>query len=672
VAELLLELLSEEIPARLQRRAEDDLKRLLAEALKERQLGSTAIRTYSTPRRLAAVIEGLPKTQPDVVEERRGPRPDAAPQAIEGFLKSTGLTRSQLEERNDPKGAFLYAVVHKKGRATADVMAEGLPSLIARFPWPKSMTWGEGTLRWIRPLQSILCLFDGAVVPFAVDGLASGDTTEGHRFLSGKTFAVKNFQDYKHKLNKNYVLLDATGREHVIHQQAAKLARKKGLTVVEDPALLSEVAGLNEWPVALLGSFDPAFLDVPEEVLVAVMRYHQKFFSLRKGTKLAACFISVANTKTVDGGKAVVKGNERVLAARLSDARFFWEQDVKIPLAEQAKRLSGVVFHQKLGTVADRVTRIEAVAAKIAPLVPGCDAKALARGAALCKADLVTGMVGEFPELQGIMGGHYAKAQGEGTAVAEAIRGHYSPRGPSDPTPKAPVSVALALADKVELLSAMFGADEKPTGSKDPFALRRAALGAIRLIVENNLRIGLYKDLGFSDELVAFFEDRLKVQQREQGVRHDLIEAVFSTGGEDDLVRLLARVKALENFLKTPDGVNLLAGYKRALSIVAIEEKKDGKSYAGAFQANSQAEPAEQVLFDALQSAKEKIKTALAGENFVAGMKAVAALRAPVDSFFDNVRVNVEDLGVRENRLRLLAGIREGLKPVADFSKIEG
>jgi len=672
VAELLLELFSEEIPARMQRRAEEDLKRLLAEALKERELASTSIQTYSTPRRLAAVVEGLPKTQPDVTEERRGPRPDAPAAAIEGFLKSTGLQRSQLEARDDPKGKFLYAVVRKKGRATADVLALALPQLIGKFPWPKSMTWGEGKLRWIRPLQSILCLLDGAVVPFEMDGVKSGNTTEGHRFLSGKTFAVKNFKDYKHKLVKNYVLLDAKNREKVIREQVKKLAKAKGLTAVEDEALLTEVAGLSEWPVALIGSFDPKFLEVPEEVLMAAMRHHQKFFPLKKGAKLAPHFISVANTKTIDGGKAVIKGNERVLAARLADARFFFEQDAKIPLEQQARKLAGIVFHEKLGTVGDRVKRIEATAAKIAPFVSGCDAKALARAARLCKADLVSGMVGEFPELQGIMGGHYAKAQGAGSEVAGAIRDHYSPRGPNDRIPLAPVSVALALADKIELLASMFGAGEKPTGSKDPFALRRAALGAIRIIVENNLRIGLQKDLGLSNELLAFFEDRLKVQQKEKGVRHDLIDAVFSTGGEDDLVRLLARVGALQSFLKTPDGANLLVGYKRAGSIVAIEEKKDGTSHAGKLDPSLLKEKEEKALFAALQNAQAKIAPALQAEKFESAMRALAELRSPVDDFFGHVRVNVEDAHLRENRLKLLSEIRTALLPVADFSKIEG
>jgi len=664
VAELLLELFSEEIPARMQPRAEADLKRLLEAALTENSLEFQKVNTYSTPRRLTAHISGLPLITADVKEQRKGPKIDAPEQAIAGFSKSAGLAPGQLSKRD----GYLYATIEKKGRATSDVLAEALPGIITKFPWPKSMRWGAGKLRWVRPLHSILCILDCRVVPFEVDGIASGSATAGHRFLSPGSFEVTDFADYKHKLNKAHVILDAVDRKHVILAFAEKLAKKQGLDLIPDDGLLQEVAGLVEWPVVLMGGFDRAFLEVPEEALISEMRHHQKYFSLKKGGKLAPNFIFAANIVASDGGKAIIAGNERVLSARLSDAKFFWDQDRKIKLEDRLPALKNIVFHEKLGSIADRSVRIEKLARDIAPFIPGCDAKAASRAAKLAKADLASGMVGEFPDLQGIMGRYYAKEQGEDEEVANAISDQYSPKGPNDSCPTTPVSVALALADKLELLTSMFGIDEKPTGSKDPFALRRAALGVIRLIVENNIRMPLDVSAG----VLAFLADRLKVQQREKGVRHDLIDAVFSRGGEDDLVRLLARVAALQNFLTSDDGENLLAGYKRAVNIVKIEEKKEGKSHAGKVDAKLLKEKEELALYDGLEMAKGTLSKALKQEDFKAAMAAVANLRKPIDAFFDKVTVNVEDKETRANRLKLLAGIRAALMPIADFSKIEG
>lgn len=669
MADLLLELFSEEIPARMQPRAEEDLKRLLEGALKDAGLHFDSIDTYSTPRRLTAHVTGLPKNQPDVREERRGPKVGAPEQAVAGFSKSAGLPADKLVE----KDGYLYAKIEKKGMETSQLLSLTLPDLIAKFPWPKSMRWGSGKFRWVRPLHSILCILDGKVVTFEVDGVKSGNTTQGHRFLSEGSFAVKDFADYKQQLNKNYVMLDPADRKKVILAGAEKLAKKQGLTLVSDESLLTEVAGLVEWPTVLMGSFDKAFLDVPEEVLMSEMQHHQKYFPLKKGNKLAPNFICVSNIPGTNGGRAIVAGNERVLSARLHDAKFFWDQDRKVKLEDRLPKLKEIVFHEKLGTVAERSARIEKLAGKIAAFVPGCDATKATRAAKLAKADLVSGMVGEFPELQGVMGGYYAKAEGEGEDVANAIRDQYSPKGPSDDCPKAPVSVALALADKIELLTLMFGIDEKPTGSKDPFALRRAALGVIRLIVENKLlHFRLQHELGISDDVMAFLADRLKVQQKEKGVRHDLIDAVFSLGHEDDLVRILARVSALQKFLKTKDGENLLAGHKRAVNIIRIEESKDSRPYLDKVDRKLLKDKEEIALDRALQAARRTIDQALMEEDFEGAMAAVAALRGPIDAFFDNVKVNVDEGKIRENRLRILAGIRVALMPIADFSKIEG
>ena len=688
--ELLLELFSEEIPARMQARAGADLERLMAAALKEARLDFSRMEAYATPRRLALVVEGVPERQPDLTEERRGPRVDAPEKAIEGFRRSLPAG-AVLEERDTPRGRFLYAVIAHEGRATAAVIAGIVPDILSRFPWPKAMRWGEGSLRWVRPLQSILCLFDGAPVDFAVDGIRSGTTSRGHRFLAPEPFKVTGFADYREKLKKAKVILDPAARRGRIEAKAAKLAREAGLELVPDAAMIEENAGLTEWPYPLLGHFDPAFLDVPEEVLVSAMRHHQKYLTLRDPAtgRLAPAFICVANTQAPDGGKAIVAGNERVLGARLADARFFWEQDLKVPLEARLPALAEIVFHDKLGSMAERVARIEALAAHIAGHhVKDAPLDQVRRAARLSKADLVTGTVGEFPELQGIIGARLAAAQGEPEPVARAIEEHYAPKGPDDRCPVEPVPVALALAEKLDTLVGFFAIGETPTGSKDPFALRRAALGVIRLIVENGLRTGLlplfeagaelYRnqnravDLSAPD-LLAFFAERLKVQQRERGVRHDLIDAVFSLGGEDDLVRLLKRVEALADFVATEDGAHLLAGYKRAANIVRIEEKRDRTRYGDAAVDPARlVAPEEQRLHAALNEARAAARAALEREDFAGAMRALAGLRAPIDAFFDAVTVNAEDADLRRNRLALLAEIRAAVNTVADFSRIEG
>lgn len=666
MAELLLELFSEEIPARMQPRAEADLKRLLEAACKENSLKFQDVTTYSTPRRLTARITGLPAKTPDIREERKGPKAGAPAQAVEGFSKSVGLSPDQLVE----KDGYLYAKIEKKGRASADVLSEIIPIIIYKFPWPKSMRWGAGKFKWVRPLHSMMCILDGKVVPFEVDGIKSGNQTQGHRFLSPGAFEVSDFADYKRKLNKAYVMLDAADRKKVILAGAEKLVKSKSLSL-GIPHNIIEIVGLVEWPVVLMGNFDKSFLTIPMEAVISEMRDHQKYIPVVDGEGLAPNFIFVSNIKTSDNGKAVIAGNERVLAARLSDAKFFWEQDRKVPLENHLPKLKGIVFHDKLGTVSERVSRIEKISKKIAEVI-GANEKHVLRAARLSKADLVTGMVGEFPNLQGLMGCYYADDQGEDPEVYEAIKSQYMPQGPKDLCPRVPVSIALALADKLELLTSMFGIDEKPTGSKDPYALRRAALGVIRLIVENDLRIQLQKDLGVSSDVMAFLADRLKVQQREKGVRHDLIDAVFSLGHEDDLVRILDRVSALQKFLKTKGGENLLAGHKRAVNIIRIEENRDSRPYLEKVDRELLKDKEEIALDRALQAARKAIAQALMEEDFEGAMIAMAGLRGPVDAFFDNVTVNVDDKKIRENRLRLLASIRVALIPIADFSKIDG
>jgi glycyl-tRNA synthetase beta chain len=670
MAELLLELFSEEIPARMQAKAEADLSRLLSSAFKEGNLSFDNIKTYSTPRRITAVVAGMALTQADINDERRGPSISAPAKAVEGFKRSLP-EGAVIEERVEPKGTFYYAKIEKKGGDTDEFLELRLMVYLASLNWPKSMRWGDRDGKWVRPLHSILCLFAGKDVLISVAGVSSGKTTQGHRFLAGESFAVNDFADYEAKLRQAFVILDPVERRQIIKEKSTKLAADKGLTLVDDPALLAEVAGLVEWPVPMMGSFDKAFLKVPAEALVSEMKHHQKYFATRdKNGNLSPNFIFVAN---IEGDAELIRsGNERVLGARLSDAKFFWDQDCAKKLEDFLPALQDIVFHEKLGTVAEKSARVEKLAGELARLIPNCDAKLAKRAAHLAKADLLSGMVGEFPDLQGVMGSYYAAAQGEDAVVATAIREHYSPKGPSDFCPSAPVSIALAMAEKIDVLSGFFAIDEKPTGSKDPFALRRAALGVIRLITENNIRLGLQKDLGLSDDLLPFFADRLKVQQKEKGMRHDIIDAVFARSGEDDLVRLLAQVSALQAFIETSDGENLLAAYKRAGNIVRIEEKKDKTSSWGEVDESQLSAPAEKQLFKALLNVSTEIAQKLAAENYQAVMTAIASLRTPLDAFFDNVVVNADDRALRANRLALLSRIKLACDLVADFSKIEG
>ncbi len=711
MAQLLLELFSEEIPARMQGGAARDLERMAAERLKAAGLTYEALTTYAGPRRLTLVVEGLPAATPDREEEVKGPRANAPEQALEGFLRKTGLTRDQLVERD---GVF-FAVLSSKGQPTAALIPEMVDQIVRGFPWPKSMRWGSGTLRWVRPLKRIVALFDGHVVPFEIDGIASGDLTEGHRFLGcGRPFAVKDFADYRAKLESDFVLLDAADRRLKILEAAQKVCADKGLALVDDDGLLDEVAGLAEWPTPILGDMDPAFLSLPPEVVRLSMKVHQKYFAVRDPAKhgLAPHFVVVANVEASDGGKALAAGNSRVLSARLDDARFFWDEDLKTGFDVWSKKLEGVTFHAKLGTLAERVERITALAREIAPLV-GADPDQAEAAAKLAKADLSAAMVGEFPELQGIMGGYYARAAGHPDAVADAVRDHYKPQGPADSVPTAPLTVAVALADKLDTLVGFFAIDEKPTGSKDPFALRRAALGVIRLVLENGIRVPLkarlrqqclfyYDRLGFKDrddgfkrevelfmvdgspqrrssrrveatslELVAFFADRLKVLLRDQGKRHDLVDAVFALG-DDDLVRIVRRVEALDGFLATDDGANLLAGYKRASNILKAEEKK-GAVPTGMVQTGLPGQPEqESALAFAAAAAATAVDAALETEDFAAAMTALSRLRAPVDAFFDKVMVNSDVTEERDNRLKLLGQVRSVMGRVADFGMVGG
>jgi len=793
--QLLLEIFSEEIPARMQQGAARDLDRMVSDRLKAAGLTWDALTTYAGPRRLTLVIDGLPVATPDREEELKGPRASAPEQALEGFLRKTGLTRDQLTERD----GVLFAVLSSKGRATTDLVAETVDQVIRTFPWPKSMRWGSGTLRWIRPIKRILCIFDGKVVPFEIDGVSASSSeavggiksdaiTEGHRFMgSGQPLKVNDFVDYRAQLEKNFVLIDVADRKLRILEQAKAACAARGLALVDDDGLLDEVAGLAEWPTPILGDMDPQFLALPPEVVRLSMKVHQKYFAVRDPSKdgLAPNFLVVANVEATDGGKALAAGNSRVLSARLNDARFFWDEDQKVGFDAWNAKLSGVTFHAKLGTLAERVERIAALAREIAPLV-GADPEEAFEAARLSKADLVSGMVSEFPELQGIMGGYYARISpspvgGEGGSrsetdegavsasspstaesasgspliraaspptfspegrrdrIADAVRDHYKPQGPADTVPTAPVTVAVALADKLDTLVGFFAIDEKPTGSKDPFALRRAALGVIRLVLENGLRaafanlfraavmqtgavylahfpdtaspngfvsVPIYrtpqgdmfsgKSFPFGGEsgqlnelketllrarqevlpavsqgLLAFFADRLTVLLRDQGQRHDLVAAVFALG-DDDLVRIVRRVEALAAFLATDDGANLLAGYKRASNILRAEEKK-GPVPTGMVQTGlpNQPEP-ETVLAFAVGAARTAVETALETEDFAAAMTALAALRAPVDRFFEDVLVNSDVAEERDNRLKLLGQVRDVMGRVADFGQIAG
>ncbi|CAN5261888.1 glycine--tRNA ligase subunit beta [soil metagenome] len=753
--QLLLELFSEEIPARMQQGAARDLERMVADRLKAAGLTWDALNVFAGPRRLTLVIEGLPTATPDRSEELKGPRANAPEQALEGFLRKTGLTKDQLTERD---GVF-FAVISQPGRATAGIVAETVDAIVRAFPWPKSMRWGSGTLRWIRPLKRILCLFAGAVVPFEIDGIQSDAITEGHRFLGrAEPIAVNDFADYRRKLEADFVILDVADRKLKILEAAKAVTAARGLAIVDDDRLLDEVAGLAEWPTPILGDMDPQFLSLPPEVVRLSMKVHQKYFAVRGGHAqsfssdgklgLAPNFVVVANVEASDGGKALAAGNSRVLSARLNDARFFWEEDEKTGFDVWSQKLSGVTFHAKLGTLAERVDRIAALAREIAPLV-GADPDEAERAARLAKADLASGMVGEFPELQGVMGGYYARAAGESDAVADAVRDHYKPQGPADSVPTAPVTVAVGLADKLDTLVGFFAIDEKPTGSKDPFALRRAALGVIRLIQTSEARVSLgqivefafgsvldqagqkylarypvegtsaFTDFmpndsyegraavvskaeagvlvladassfgagnedgrgwtytavptpsAFADDLLAFFADRLKVLLRDQGKRHDLVDAVFALG-DDDLVRIVRRVEALDGFLASEDGVNLLAGYKRASNILKAEAKK-GAIPVGMVETGLPAQPeAETSLAFAVGAARIAVDAALETEDFAAAMTALSRLRGPVDAFFTDVLVNSDVAAERDNRLKLLGQVRDVMGRVADFGLVSG
>jgi glycyl-tRNA synthetase beta chain len=723
--DLLLEFFSEEIPARMQARAAEDLKKLVTDKLIAAGLTYDGAKAFATPRRLALAVAGIPVRQPDIKDERKGPKVGAPEQAIAGFLRAAGLASiDQAKVQPDKKGDFYVAVIDKPGRPAIEVIAGIVPDVAKAFPWPKAMRWGEasakpGALNWVRPLHSIVAMFgpeteEPDVVAFDVGGVAAGNTTYGHRFLSPQPIKVKRLDDYMAKLDAAKVVVDPARRAQMILTDAKTLAFAQGLELVEDEGLLAEVAGLVEWPVVLMGSFDKAFLAIPEEVIRATIRNNQKCFVVRdpNTAKLTNKFILVSNIEASDGGSAIIAGNERVIRARLSDAKFFYETDLKTRLENRLPKFENIVFHEKLGTQAERIARIVALAGHLAPIV-GADVAKAERAAQLCKTDLLTEVVGEFPELQGLMGRYYAEAQGEDEAVAHAAEDHYSPKGPDDLVPADPVSVAVALADKIDILTGFWAIDEKPTGSKDPYALRRAALGVIRIVLENQLRLGIIQVIALrvlgraltNDEgayfarpanrktidivqnraaldiskyvegegnLLAFFADRLKVQLREQGARHDLVDAVFALPGQDDLVLVVRRIEALGKFLDTDDGKNLLAGTKRAANILRIEEKKDNTSYTGAPDAGLLDQPEEKELARAIGVAKAEADQAVKREDFAAAMTAMSKLRPHVDAFFEKVTVNVDDKNLRANRLRLLNEIREATRAVADFPKIEG
>ena len=715
--DLLIELFSEEIPARMQKRAGEDLQKLVANGLVEAGLTYASAAAFTTPRRLCLTIEGLLAASPATRTERKGPRADAPEKAIEGFLRGAGLSRDQVEERNTPKGPVLFALIEKPGRPAAEIIAEVLSHTIRNFPWPKSMRWGAGSLKWVRPLHSILCILSdeagSQVVPIELDGIVAGDTTRGHRFMAPGAFSVSSFDDYSAKLKRAFVVLDATERAESIWNDATNAAFASGLAVVEDPGLLAEVAGLIEWPVVLMGKIGDDFLQLPAEVLQTSMKEHQKFFSVRnpKSGQIER-FITVANRETSDNGATILAGNEKVLSARLADAKFFWENDLRVAKSDISmwtKSLENVTFHNKLGSQADRINRIAALARELAPVV-GADPDMAQEAARLAKADLSSEMVYEFPELQGLMGRYYIAASGQDAAIAAAAEEHYAPLGPSDDVPTAPVSVAVALADKLDTLTAFWAIDEKPTGSKDPFALRRAALGVIRLVLENDLSLelmGIFElaattapDLKYSHSeefpdgmtleqatvkvtgatpqwaiaaaLRDFFHDRLKVFLRDQGIRHDIIEACITMPGNDDLALLVKRATALFETLKTEDGENLIQGFKRANNILSQAENADGVEYSYGADVKYAETNAERALFTALDEAEADIAPAMTRQNFASAMHAMASLRAPIDAFFDAVQINTDNAMVRRNRLNLLSRIRTLCLSVADLTKIEG
>jgi len=698
--DLLIELFSEEIPARMQADAAAALKARVTDGLVGAGLTYAGAQAFHTPRRLTLALEGLLDASPTTREERRGPRTDAPEKAVEGFLRGAGLTRDQLEVREEKKGSFYYARIEKPGRPAGAIVAEVLDQTIRTFPWPKSMRWGAGTLRWVRPLQSILCLLTteaGAeVVPLDIDGIRAGDTTQGHRFMAPARFSVTGFEDYAAKLKRAHVVLDAQERADHIWNDATNAAFAAGLEVVEDRGLLAEVAGLVEWPVVLMGEIGAEFLDLPPEVLQTSMKEHQKFFSVKNPkTGRIERFVTVANRETADNGATVLAGNQKVLAARLSDAKFFWENDLRVAQADKMKpwlqQLENVTFHAKLGSQADRIRRIAALAREIAPHV-GANPDLAAQAAEVAKADLSSEMVYEFPELQGLMGRYYSDVAGLPPEVAAACEEHYSPLGPSDAVPTAPVSVAVALADKLDTLTGFWAIDEKPTGSKDPYALRRAALGVIRLVLSGTVRCSLtalmktaLPGLSAQDEglatanshalaadLLAFLHDRLKVHLRDAGIRHDVIDACLAMPGNDDLTLLVKRAEALSAFLASEDGENLVQGFKRANNILTQAEEKDGVAYEFGADRKFTETDEERALFDALETAKPKIDAAMQAEDFAAAMSAMAALRAPIDAFFEAVQINTDNQVVRRNRLNMLHTIRETCLKAADLTRLEG
>ena len=684
--DLLIELFSEEIPARMQGMARDTLKKMVTDGLVEAGLTYAHAAAFSTPRRLTLALEGLSAESPTLTEERKGPATTAPEAALQGFLRSTGLTKEQLEVRDDKKGQAYFAKIVKPGRAAPEIVAEVLEKTIRSFPWPKAMRWGSGSLRWVRPLQSILCILvteaGHEIVPLDVDGIVSGDTTEGHRFMAPGRFAVNNFDDYAAKLKAAKVILDSAEREEIITHEAQTLAFARGLEIVPDRGLLTEVAGLVEWPVALMGDIAETFLGLPPEVLQTSMKEHQKFFSVKNPkTGRIEGFVTVANRETADHGATILKGNLKVLSARLSDAKFFWEHDLRVVKTEglegMGEGLAHVTFHNKLGSQAARIERIEALARAIAPAV-GAEPDLAAEAARVVKSDLRSAMVGEFPELQGLMGSYYARAAGLPDAVAEACKGHYSPLGPSDEVPAQPVTVAVALSDKIDTLTGFWAIDEKPTGSKDPFALRRAALGVIRLVLSNGLRLPLLGVFAQANpatdaaDLLSFFHDRLKVYLRDLNIRHDVIDAVLAMPGNDDLTLVVKRAEALSDVLKTEDGTNLIQGFKRANNILTQAEAKDGVEYSFGADPKFAESDEERALFAALDAAQASIAPAMTAEDFPAAMAAMAALRAPIDAFFTAVQINADNAIVRRNRLNLLSRIRQICLSVADLAKLDG
>ncbi|QQA43718.1 glycine--tRNA ligase subunit beta [Pelagovum pacificum] len=702
--DLLIELFSEEIPARMQGKASDDLKKLVTDGLVEAGLTYASAAAFATPRRLALHLEGLTARSADSREERRGPKVGAPDKAVEGFCRGAGVERDQLEKRDTGKGEFWFAVVEKKGRDASEIIADVLDGKIRNFPWPKSMRWGDGTLRWVRPLKSILCILsdeNGAtVVPFEIEGIRAGDKTMGHRSVGSTPISVTDFDDYEAKLKRAKVILRPDERAEIIENDAANLAFAAGLEVVEDKGLLTEVAGLVEWPVVLMGGIGEAFLELPPEVLQTSMKEHQKFFSVGKaaggaGTNRITHFITVANIETADDGATILAGNQKVLSARLSDAKFFWENDLRIAkdgMGPWMEALESRTFERRLGSESQRVARITALAGDLSGAI-GANPGLAEQAAQLAKADLSSEMVYEFPELQGLMGRYYSEAAGYPSEVAAACEEHYSPLGPNDRVPTAPVSIAVALADKLDTLAGFWAIDEKPTGSKDPFALRRAALGVIRLVLVNELRLGLEplfdaaigsassaldgepdsdKIAAQASDLLSFFHDRLKVYLRDEGVRHDVIDACLAMPGSDDLTLLVKRATALSDFLKTDDGENLLQGFKRANNILSQAEEADGVEYSFGADVKFAEQDEEKALFSALDAAGGRIDAAMAAEDFGTAMGAMADLRGPIDAFFEAVQVNAQSQVLRRNRLNLLSRIRDICLNVADLRRIEG